>query len=465
MRNLIQKKAKLNNAGMTLVEIIVAMGILSVAVIPLLFAFVNATRYNARGREVQQTTVLAHTVIENCKAYSLEEIDLQMTNTHDFLENTVGGWDKVSSTDVSTGISTTSYYMTNVQVENQRYDVELKLTPRKVGGVGTSSTDVQFEIMSTNTMNPYLDAVFTVQDDILSSAGVDASGNNYQGAATLDEQAYVYVLNEISAGIKTVAQGISTITEEVNLSAEEIENTIGSYGLKLYRTITINASDASGSDVVTVTYEYRYELTTGHFSYNYIYPDGSGTEVLTWNLSGIVPAGEAVTYTIYDNATTKVNSTKLENIYFFYYPAYNGSSSLCDVAADNVLITNNLTSGNPINVYLVKQKNLAYEETKLGTAEASYAPAVMGSGGTINLYHNFGDNLGGGASVGTPTFTGVTLPDVTIQPDPMILNTPSELIYTVEVSVYKENSYDATSKKIKDGINPVITMDGTALDW
>jgi prepilin-type N-terminal cleavage/methylation domain-containing protein len=44
----------LNNKGVTLVELIVAIAILSVAIIPLMYAFVNVARFSGRGREVQR---------------------------------------------------------------------------------------------------------------------------------------------------------------------------------------------------------------------------------------------------------------------------------------------------------------------------------------------------------------------------------------------------------------------------
>ncbi len=65
---------KRNNVGMSLVEVVAAIAILSIVILAVLQSFVYSARYNARSRERQQTTAAAQTVMENFKAYSVQEI-------------------------------------------------------------------------------------------------------------------------------------------------------------------------------------------------------------------------------------------------------------------------------------------------------------------------------------------------------------------------------------------------------
>ena len=92
MKKSIHKKRKLNNSGMTLVEIIVAIALLSIAIVPLMYAFVNVARFSGKARGLQQETVIAYTVMENCKALSAEEIEEQMTNGTFLAGMTVGSY-------------------------------------------------------------------------------------------------------------------------------------------------------------------------------------------------------------------------------------------------------------------------------------------------------------------------------------------------------------------------------------
>lgn len=54
-----RRNRKLNNAGMSLVEVIVAIAILSIVILPVLHTFVSSAMYNARARSRQQTTAAA----------------------------------------------------------------------------------------------------------------------------------------------------------------------------------------------------------------------------------------------------------------------------------------------------------------------------------------------------------------------------------------------------------------------
>ena len=63
------RRKKINNMGMSLVEIIVAMAVLMIVTVPILYTFVYSAHFNARAKLRQQTIAAAQTVMENLKAY------------------------------------------------------------------------------------------------------------------------------------------------------------------------------------------------------------------------------------------------------------------------------------------------------------------------------------------------------------------------------------------------------------
>ena len=63
---------KQSNKGFTLVEVLVAIVILAIIVVPLLSAFVVSARTNAKARQTMRATTLAQNIMEELKAHSLE---------------------------------------------------------------------------------------------------------------------------------------------------------------------------------------------------------------------------------------------------------------------------------------------------------------------------------------------------------------------------------------------------------
>lgn len=62
------------NAGHTLVELLIAVTILAIVVLPLMHGFVSAARTNAKARKLAQATTAAWNVMEEIKTASLEDI-------------------------------------------------------------------------------------------------------------------------------------------------------------------------------------------------------------------------------------------------------------------------------------------------------------------------------------------------------------------------------------------------------
>lgn len=71
-----------NNDGFTLVELLVAIAILTLVILPTLEVFVTATRTNSKARTELQATITANSVLESAKAFSIYVFDKQCNQTY-----------------------------------------------------------------------------------------------------------------------------------------------------------------------------------------------------------------------------------------------------------------------------------------------------------------------------------------------------------------------------------------------
>lgn len=72
-----QKMKAGGNQGFTLVELLVAIVILSLVVVPTMTVFITATKSNSKARTELQATITANSVLESAKAFSLYIYDKQ----------------------------------------------------------------------------------------------------------------------------------------------------------------------------------------------------------------------------------------------------------------------------------------------------------------------------------------------------------------------------------------------------
>lgn len=76
-----EHKTQLNkNAGFSLVELLIAITILAIIVIPLLNSFLSSHKLNVKSRQTLRATTMAQDIMEGLKAYNLEELKEQFNN-------------------------------------------------------------------------------------------------------------------------------------------------------------------------------------------------------------------------------------------------------------------------------------------------------------------------------------------------------------------------------------------------
>ncbi|MBD5464318.1 MAG: prepilin-type N-terminal cleavage/methylation domain-containing protein [Lachnospiraceae bacterium] len=76
-------KIQRNHKGFTLVEILIAVSILAIAVVPMLANFVSSSKVNSKSKVTMNGTIVAQNIMEGINAYGVEETIIQLENTHD----------------------------------------------------------------------------------------------------------------------------------------------------------------------------------------------------------------------------------------------------------------------------------------------------------------------------------------------------------------------------------------------
>lgn len=454
-------RKKVNNAGMTLIEILVAMTLLVVAIIPLSGGFIYSAMNSAKAKHMQQTAVLANTMIENCKAYNVDVIK-EMVLDGSFMPNAT---DSVQDTSFTAG--SYLYYFDDVVVysdattgyeSSQVYDLSMKIEP-----IGNPK-----KIMDYSNMNQYSDAVFIVNE-------TPVDGDTFT-AKDCDAKAEEYGLGLIASKVNTT---IDTTPgwSHAYFTYSDIDTSMESGGdnagkkLELTRTIYIDAKkdDVTGEETVVVKYIYAYNFTGGIFKFK----DSVTNEIRSVDVSSLLD--KEYEFPIYDN--TALGDGTLENVYLFYYPSYNTTG--IEFAQDEIVIGNtNFADG--YDVYIMKQpREDITNVSELNTKETTYAPKVTVDGiYDTDVYHNLSVNLGGGGTTGTvDTGLHVILKDYNYNnPEPsdpaydpdyqsLINEEYKKMMFTVEVAVYPKDAYEEVGGVMGMSEDALCTLDGTFLNW
>lgn len=123
------KKRQLNNEGFSLVELLIAIVILSIIVVPLLHSFVTSARTNAKSRSTMHATAIAEDVMEMFEAHTLEEMSDIYTS------DTPSGFTNTAVKDDTTGIWT--YTLRDDSTTSGTYDVVVKVDPTAYSAVNS----------------------------------------------------------------------------------------------------------------------------------------------------------------------------------------------------------------------------------------------------------------------------------------------------------------------------------------
>lgn len=330
---------KRDNKGFSLLELLIAVAVLAIVIVPMLRGFVSSYRVNARSRRLMRATTLAQDEMEIFEKEKLEDL-LVMEDT-DSSGNKTARYDVTKTPTLKTGAD-------GKQQEHFTYQF------KREGVINDRSDDREmFDVVVT--LNP------TVAPD-------GSTGGAYETANTTD----LLIMNSVS-GVDS-ATYIQRIRNEVNANGADEEvyklytvrqnpdsATAGSwtasmFGQEMTRKITLKIEQENQAGVMTTVAKVRYDYKT-----NYANVPNEYREYTTKDK------------TIFNNAQTldeQGNPIGLKSVYLYYAPRYNDSTMETvigkHISPDEIVIENK--DKLPVNIYIIRQNILdpADDTKKLG---------------------------------------------------------------------------------------------------
>lgn len=404
---------KQNNAGFSLLEVVLAMAILAIISLPLLQYFSSSAKYNAMMKNKQKATIMAQELTENLKS---EKGPLIQT---------------ITGPAVQYGVP---------YLENEGYKPDAYLTGNK-GTItynnladSTREYDVEVKVSTVSGAAINVEAVNDAKRDLV--YGLDYEANNLTDVVAQEQdqrdEAIIY-FSAISDQYIAENEGLSPVPKT------EIQK-------DMTQTFHIDISGTTGNYNVRVWVEFKCLGLRGTEA------DGTPTEDI-YPEPGTYPASDIV----------NVARTDVKNIYLIYDKISNKDSNGIDKPKDEVSITN--TAGVQPNLILYCQEQYDTNPDALTQPSSNYGVNILGILSDQAIYTNIrsysiGRNYGfitvnGGASLPQAE----TLSDVDLnskaknqytQPvketgTAYTSNRPVKATY-VEVTIYKKNHNDATDQ-------------------
>lgn len=306
-------KQKQSNKGFTLVEVLVAILVLSIVIVPLLSAFVVSANTNAKARQTLRATTIAQNVMEELKAYSLESSAAQyngMASGNSVIAKAANAYETVLRADnvhkqvtIENGVVTDraieryDFVLEGVAQESAKFDVEIQIR-KPVSGSGA------YAMANITSMNRSDCAYYAQENSAHNIVGSEYARRrqNYVNNYDMSAAAFVEIMTR-------------TITIDIN-------------------------SAADGSETVKVTYDYLIDS-------GYVTEDNR----------------HYIEYSaIFDNYAS---GEELKAVYVYYYPLYSNTS-----ARDSFVINN--AGDLPVDVYLIRMN----DQTAGIFETANYKPTV-----------------------------------------------------------------------------------------
>lgn len=467
-------RRKLNkDAGFSLLELLIAVVILAIIVIPLLNLFLSSNRLNIKSRQTLRATTAAQDIMEGLKAYNIDEIKEQFdkpANGFYVIDSRLikGGVAEETTLEVDgSGNPAPGLYvfsMKELNMQGSKFDAKIVVDARGYM-TGTTTHD-----------NAFNDAALADARSIDKNNGTFVEAEKYRTAILGSVFKDTDIKSAIEATLRASGVADADLANEYQKTQDAVHfKNLSTFFDNVSRTITIELTtssevdkdgnpkvDMAVTDEYSFTYKGKNKTTSGDM--------GSGVMVSSLNCGNITRMKDAAT----GNESINVN--------LFYYPLYGQSTG--KVSDDKIIINN--ASGADLNLLIAKQRherqiddpsNPGHKVPDISDPEYYSDPQLMAAEQTYQVEIEINDtygfdpdqfalktNLGlnlvgqkymGGASIALPsqfspsTIAGRPLNQLNIFTLDGVRSPlgkagapgeATELIYDVEVSVYEEGA-------------------------
>lgn len=487
-----EDRRKLNkDAGFSLLELLIAVVILAIIVIPLLNLFLSSNKLNIRSRQTLRATTAAQDIMEGLKAYNIEEIKAQFADPASgfyVIDSRLikGGVAEETALEVDPGLYVFS--MKELNMQGSKFDAKIEVDGR--GYMSSVPAGTAMKDHDAHSVSPTSSETYKFNDAALADArSIDKENGTFVESDAIRNSVLtgVFKIPDMENALKDKlrAAGVADVDAEYQnrkdaVNFKNVSSLFDSVRREIYVFLTTSADvDKNGDYKVDMKVTQRYIFTCGASGEVGVTGD-AGSLIGTIGDPGVPgtpigPVDPDKARAFGSIARTKDGKV---NVNLFYYPLYGAT------APDKIIINN--TSGVPMNLLIAKQRHEKedpsnpgmpdlsdpeyYSDPQLMAAEQTYRAEI-----TINDTHfdadkfslktNLGLNLVGqkymsGGSIELPaqfSVTGKNLNQLDIYTldgvrSPLgkagMPGEATELIYDVEVTVYEEGGFNDDDKRM-----------------
>lgn len=341
-----------NNSGFSLVELLIAVTILAIIVIPLMHLFVTSTKINVKSRETLRSTTIAQDIMEGCKAYDVPELQEQFNHPEEGFyvidRQLIKG--KLEELSEKEGGQEGLYYFTmrDVTMQGSHYDVQIKVDGRGYMEKIADDSITEYPELTGDPMDPAVYVVHNNEHNNTKMAKIGSVVKGQDGMFVEKDNLKDKALDKIWKAFETEFEADGYTRDDLKFTTKGLEVAGNTNVLMISRIIQVDLKDSGVKDeegnvkidaMVSVNYECSY---------------------LSW---GRVEMVSVV------NQPADSNDFAGENFYLFYYPQYGAGEDMITFHNENKL---------PLQLIIVKQiaddENMT--DTQLYLAEEAYSAEV-----------------------------------------------------------------------------------------
>ena len=350
-----------NNSGFSLVELLIAVTILAIIVIPLMHLFITSTKINVKSRETLRSTTIAQDIMEGCKAYDVPELQEQFNHPEE-------GFYVIDRQLIQDGVEELAdkengqeglYYfaMRDVAMQGSHYDVQIKVDGRGYMEDVADETITEYPELTGDPMDPAVYVVHNNEHNNTKMAKIGSVVKGQDGIFVERSSLKSKALNEIWKKFETQFEADGYTKADLQFKTDspgiQVDKVYDVFSLNREVQIDIEDSgkrDEEGNIIKNAKVSIVYKECT--------YP--------SWGISG------EEKYDVYVLEEQPIDVPFAgENFYLFYYPQYG-------VAEDSIVINNK--DNLPLQLILTKQIDETMTDTELYKGEKNYTADVRLNG-------------------------------------------------------------------------------------